>query len=62
VDRIRDTTQAFQQIADELRTQYLLGYTPTNNRQDGSFRKIQVKVRGGDYRVQARKGYYAPEA
>jgi VWFA-related protein len=62
VDRIRDTTQAFQQIADELRTQYLLGYTPTNNRQDGSFRKIQVKVRGGDYKVQARKGYYAPEA
>jgi VWFA-related protein len=56
----KDTTAAFQQIADELRTQYLLGYTPTNTKLDGSYRKIQLKVRDGDYKIGARRGYYAP--
>jgi VWFA-related protein len=61
VNRVKDTGAAFEQIADELRTQYLLGYTPTNTKLDGAYRKIQVKVRQGDYKVQARRGYYAPE-
>jgi VWFA-related protein len=60
VDRARDTAAAFQQIADELRTQYLLGYTPNNTRRDGSFRKIHLQVRNGECKVQARRGYYAP--
>lgn len=60
VDRMRDTGAAFQQIAEELRTQYLLGYTPTNTQRDGSFRRIRLQVRNGDYKVQARRGYYAP--
>lgn len=50
---------AFRQISDELRSQYSLGYTPENSKQDGSFRKIEVKSKNG-YKVQARKGYYAP--
>ena len=60
VNKSKDTSAAFQQIANELRTQYLLGYVSTNNKLDGSFRKIQVRVRNGDYKVQARRGYYAP--
>jgi VWFA-related protein len=56
----RDTSEAFQQIARELRTQYLLGYTPTNNKHDGTFRKIEVKVNVGNAKVDARRGYYAP--
>lgn len=60
VNRAKDTGQAFQEIADELRTQYQLGYSPRNNKHDGTFRKIKVKVRGHDYKVQARRGYYAP--
>lgn len=60
VDRASDAAAAFQQIADELRTQYLLGYTPPATHGAGSYRKIQVQVRSGDYKVQARKGYYAP--
>ena len=60
VNHINDTAAAFEQIARELRTQYLLGYTPTNTKLDGSFRRIQVRVRNGDYKVQARRGYYAP--
>ena len=60
VKRASDTGAAFQEIADELRTQYLLGYTPSHTQHDGSFRKIRVRVRGRDYQVQARRGYYAP--
>ncbi|MGD0697237.1 MAG: VWA domain-containing protein [Terriglobia bacterium] len=56
----RDVSKAFEEIADELRTQYSLGYSSTNTRHDGSFRKIQMKVRNQDYKVQARRGYYAP--
>jgi len=51
--------QAFDQIQNELRSQYNLGYTPTNNKLDGSYRKIQIHAKGGDYKVQARQGYYA---
>ncbi|HEY6969143.1 MAG TPA: VWA domain-containing protein [Candidatus Angelobacter sp.] len=50
---------AFNQISNELRSQYSLGYTPDDDRRDGSFRKIEVKSKNG-YKVQARKGYYAP--
>ena len=58
----KDTSAAFQQIARELRTQYQLGYTPTNTKLDGTFRKIEVKLRNGNAKVNARRGYYAPES
>jgi len=53
---------AFQQIEDELRTQYLATYTPSNEKQDGSFRKLSVECRGDGLKVQVRKGYYAAAA
>lgn len=59
-DNPRNTSEAFQEIASELRTQYLLGYTPSNNKNDGTFRRIRVRVKQGHYEVQARRGYYAP--
>lgn len=59
VTRKKDTAAAFEEIADELRTQYLLGYTPTNTARDGSYRRIRVRVRDNNYKVQARQGYYA---
>jgi VWFA-related protein len=49
--------QAFDQIQNELRSQYNIGYTPTNTKLDGSYRKIQIHAK--DYKVQARQGYYA---
>ncbi len=55
-DRLK---QAFDQIQNELRTQYNIGYSPTNNKLDGTYRKIQLKAKGGEYKVQARQGYYA---
>jgi VWFA-related protein len=56
IDKLR---QAFDQIAEELRSQYNIGYTPTNAARDGTFRKVEIKPKDGDYKVQARSGYYA---
>lgn len=55
--------QAFDELAQELRSQYVIGYYPTNTARDGSFRKIKVDVVGGDKdRVLTRDGYYAPQS
>ena len=56
--KLRD---AFDQISTELRTQYLVGYVPTNTVADGKYRKMEVKTSNPDYRIQARKGYFAPK-
>jgi VWFA-related protein len=53
--------QAFDEISEELRSQYTLGYYPTNQTRDGKFRKIKVDMNNHDLRVLARKGYYAPK-
>ena len=51
--------EAFDQIQDELRTQYLASYTSTNPKvNDGTFRTLNITC-GKDQKVQARKGYYA---
>ena len=55
-----ELAEAFDQISNELRSQYSLGYSPTNAARDGNYRKIEVKVPGRGLRVQTRKGYYAP--
>lgn len=52
--------EAFDQISEELRSQYTLGYYPTNTAKDGKFRKIRVDANNKDYKVLARRGYYAP--
>ena len=54
---------AFQQIQDELRTQYVASYTPSNAKADGTFRKVTVDCHSDadqNLKVQVRKGYYAP--
>jgi VWFA-related protein len=53
--------EAFDQISEELRSQYTLGYYPTNTARDGKFRKIKVDMGNHDLHVLARKGYYAPK-
>jgi VWFA-related protein len=58
-NKIEKLRQAFDQIADELRSQYNIGYTPTNTNRDGGFRKVEIKPKQGDYKIQARSGYYA---
>jgi VWFA-related protein len=51
--------EGFDQIAHELRSQYNLGYTPTNDKLDGTFRKIEIRTNDKDYKIQSRAGYYA---
>ncbi|MFI5056641.1 MAG: VWA domain-containing protein [Candidatus Acidiferrales bacterium] len=53
--------EAFDEISEELRSQYTLGYYPSNNTKDGKFRKIKVEVASHDLKVLTRKGYYAPK-
>jgi VWFA-related protein len=50
--------EAFNQIAAELRSQYNIGYVPTNTKQDGTYRKLEIKNKQ-NYKIQARAGYYA---
>ena len=54
--------EAFQQIQDELRTQYVATYTPTNTKLDGSFRHLAVECKGEGMKPDVRKGYYATMA
>jgi VWFA-related protein len=51
--------KAFAEIAAELRSQYSLGFSSDNPKNDGKFRRLEVKSKDG-YKVQARKGYYPP--
>jgi VWFA-related protein len=52
--------EAFDQISEELRSQYTLGYYPANPARDGKFRKVKVETTEKDLKVLARRGYYAP--
>jgi Ca-activated chloride channel homolog len=57
---------AFHQISDELRTQYLLAYYPSRRFSNSEFRRLQVDVNGppeaSDYRVRHRMGYYSAKS
>jgi VWFA-related protein len=57
----KNLEEAFDQISEELRSQYTIGYYPTNTKRDGTYRKIKVEVQQKDMDALARKGYYAPQ-
>jgi len=60
VDRRNSLTEIYNQLQEELRSQYVIAYTPTNPDRDGRFRKIEIRVKNRkELKVQARKGYYA---
>ncbi len=59
--------QAFRQIQDEMRSQYLIAYEPTNRALDGSYRKIEIQVANAELekqkvRITHRQGYFAKTA
>jgi Ca-activated chloride channel family protein len=58
--------QAFKNISDELRTQYLLAYYPSQRIADSDFRRIEVKLasvpNSGDYKTRHRTGYYTSKS
>jgi VWFA-related protein len=59
VDRKHSLDQVFKELQEEMRSQYSIGYTPANERKDGSYRKIDIKLSNKELKPQARKGYYA---
>jgi VWFA-related protein len=59
VDQKMTLQRAFDELQEEMRSQYAIGYTPTNPTKDGTFRKVEIKTTNKDWKVQARKGYYA---
>jgi len=56
----KDLNKAFDELYDELRTRYTIGYSPANKKHDGSYRKIKVEMKNKEYSALARRGYYAP--
>jgi VWFA-related protein len=62
VDRKMTLEDIFNEIQQEMRSQYAISYTPTNPGRDGGFRTIEIRPARKDLRVQARKGYYATSA
>ena len=58
VDRLDRLERALGSFADDLRHQYLLGFTPPSAEGGAdAFRRLAVEVRNGNFRVRAREGY-----
>lgn len=55
-----DFSGAFSRVVRDSSAYYVLGYYPKNDRRDGRFRKIEVKVKGAGLEVRSRRGYTAP--
>ena len=53
--------RSFTKIAKELRSQYLITYKPTNDRYDGSYRRVEVKFSSGreNLKLRTKRGYKA---
>jgi len=52
----------YAEVAEELRHQYALYYTPLNKARDGSFRRVRVETTNPDYQSHTRVGYFAPKS
>jgi VWFA-related protein len=59
VNNPKKMEQAFEEISDELRSEYVIGYYSSNSKRDGTYRKIKVEVTDKSDKVLTRKGYYA---
>jgi Ca-activated chloride channel homolog len=60
---VKGLDQIYENVLAQIRAQYTVGYLSTNEKTDGTWRKVEIKVTrkdGRDYRVHARKGYFAP--
>ncbi len=54
--------RSFEQLQEEMRSQYSLSYSPLNDKRDGAFRRVEIKPKDSSLKVQARRGYYATGA
>ena len=60
MDRVEHLDQAFSDIVEELSNQYLLSYISSNDKRDGTWRRIKVELTETGYHVRHRQGYRAP--
>lgn len=58
---LKELDQAFTALAEQLRTQFTLGFFSSNDKRDGSFRKLTVRIKKNGYTARSRAGYYAPK-
>lgn len=56
---IKKFDESLSQIGETMRKSYILSYSPSNEKKDGKFRKIEVKAKRSDLKIRHRKGYYA---
>jgi Ca-activated chloride channel family protein len=59
--QMRDVSDAFLSIQEELRSQYAVAYKPANFSADGRYRTIEILAQDRNLKVRTRKGYYAPK-
>ena len=60
---VKDLSRIYEQVRGEIQAQYTIGYVSSNEKSDGVWRNIEVRITRPDcksVRVRARKGYYAP--
>jgi hypothetical protein len=57
---LSDLNNVYGQIADELSSQYTVGYTSRNNKRDGSWRRVVVRVNRANLTARTKQGYFAP--
>ena len=60
--RVEDLSDVYSQIADELASQYTIGYTSKNAKRDGAWRRLVVQVARTNISPRTKRGYYAPTA
>jgi Ca-activated chloride channel family protein len=57
---LKDLDSSYEKVLAEIKAQYQLGYLSTNTAMDGSWRKVEVKVKRPNVKLRTRKGYFAP--
>lgn len=58
---VNEVTDTANTVAHDIRNQYVIAYSPTNEAMDGTFRRIEVKAKGRGLSVRTRTGYYATD-
>jgi len=59
VGRNHSLDEVFHELQEEMRSQYSVGFSSTNDKRDGSYRKLEIRMANKDLKAQVRKGYYA---
>ena len=57
---VKDLDPTYAKVVAEIKAQYTIGYLSTNAKADGSWPKVEIKVKRPGVKIRSRKGYYAP--